>query len=283
MAKIFWLASYPKSGNTWMRVLLTNYLRNAEQPADINKLDGGPIASARTWFDEWAGVEASSLDDDTIEALRPGVYRCMAREEQQTIFMKVHDAWGVTSTGDPLFPPEVTGGVVYILRNPLDMVASCANHWGVTLEKATDNLCNPDFALSRSLDGMADQLRQRLSCWSGHVASWMGASNLPVHLVRYEDLIRKPEETFGAVVRFCCLPHSLERVAKAVAFSTFSELQRQEQIEGFRERPINASDSFFRNGKAGTWREELHPDLVDCIITAHGKTMRCFEYIGDDY
>ena len=46
MGNIYWLASYPKSGNTWMRLLLTNYLRNAGEAADINSLDGGPIASA---------------------------------------------------------------------------------------------------------------------------------------------------------------------------------------------------------------------------------------------
>ncbi|MFM7323346.1 MAG: sulfotransferase, partial [Nodosilinea sp.] len=45
MGNIYWLASYPKSGNTWMRILLTNYLRNADSPAAINSLDGGPIAS----------------------------------------------------------------------------------------------------------------------------------------------------------------------------------------------------------------------------------------------
>ena len=58
---IFWLASYPKSGNTWMRILLTNYMRNADEPADINRLDGGPIASARQVFDDNVGVEASVL------------------------------------------------------------------------------------------------------------------------------------------------------------------------------------------------------------------------------
>ncbi len=63
---IYWLASYPKSGNTWLRTLITNYLRDAETPADINELDGGPIASARLWFDEWVGVEASLLDDTLI-------------------------------------------------------------------------------------------------------------------------------------------------------------------------------------------------------------------------
>jgi aryl sulfotransferase len=66
---IIWLASYPKSGNTWLRVFLTNYLRDGDQPADLNDLDGGPIASARLAFEEAVGVEASDLTQAEIERL----------------------------------------------------------------------------------------------------------------------------------------------------------------------------------------------------------------------
>ena len=151
MGKIIWLASYPKSGNTWMRTLLTNYLRDSDTPADINKLDGGPIASARGWFDEWAGIEASALNDTVIERLRPDVYRCMAGESPDTLYMKVHDAWGRTDSGEALFPADVTGGVVYILRNPLDMARSCAHHWGLDIHKAVEDMCDTEFTTSRSI------------------------------------------------------------------------------------------------------------------------------------
>ena len=282
MAKIFWLASYPKSGNTWMRILLNNYRRNAPEPVDINKLEGGPIASARIWFDEWAGVEASALDDTTIERLRPGVYRCMAREEQETIYMKVHDAWGRTDRGEGLFPADVSGGVVYILRNPLDMAASCANHWGLSVEQAVENLCDPDYAITRTLGGISDQLHQRLGSWSGHVASWLDESDLPVHLVRYEDLKHDAEGFFGQVVRFCGLPWDAERVKRAVAFSDFSELQRQEKANDFRERPPKARGAFFRKGQAGSWREELPAHLVQRLIDVHGESMRRFGYLDEN-
>ena len=46
---IVWLASYPKSGNTWTRAFLTAYLGDEDQAVDINDLEGGPIASSR-WF-----------------------------------------------------------------------------------------------------------------------------------------------------------------------------------------------------------------------------------------
>jgi hypothetical protein len=282
MAKILWLASYPKSGNTWMRILLNNYLRNAQEPADINKLHGGAIASSRVWFDEWVGVEASALDDALIERLRPDVYRCMAREEQETIYMKVHDAWGRTDRGEGLFPADVTDGAIYLLRNPLDMATSCANHWGLSVEQAVINLCNPHYEIARTLGGISDQLHQRLGSWSDHALSWLNDSDLPVHLVRYEDLKRDPEHFFGEVVRFCRLPWDAERVSRAVAFSDFSELQRQESAKGFNERSPKAPGLFFRRGEAGAWREELPVHLVQRLIDAHGETMRRFGYLDEN-
>jgi hypothetical protein len=281
MARIIWLASYPKSGNTWMRILLTNYLRNATEPADINKLGGGPIASERIWFDEWVGVEASALDDATIERLRPDVYRCMAREEKEGLFMKVHDAWKHTDRGEGLFPVDVTAGVVYIIRNPLDMAASCANHWGLSIEKAVERLCDPDYTLSRSLGGLSDQLCQYLGSWSSHAMSWLDDSGLPVHLVRYEDLKRDPQTFFGQIVHFCGLTCDAERVNRAVAFSDFSELQRQENDKGFNERSPKAPGLFFRRGQVGSWREELPTHLVQRLINVHGETMRRFGYLDE--
>jgi aryl sulfotransferase len=283
MGKIMWLASYPKSGNTWLRVLLTNYLRDGDKPADINELTGGPIASARVWFDEWAGVEASALSDGLIERLRPDVYRCLEREATDTLYMKVHDAWGRTDRADPLFPADVTAGVIYILRNPLDLAASCAHHWGVSVNQAVENLCNPVFATSRSLGGLADQLCQSLQSWSGHVRSWLDESGLPILLVRYEDLQRAPTEIFGEVIRFCDLPWDEARVCKAVAFSDFAELQRQEQRQGFRERSAAAPGPFFRRGQAGSWRDELPPDLARRLIRVHAETMQRFRYLDENH
>lgn len=282
MAKIIWLASYPKSGNTWMRVLLTNYLHNSDAPADINKLDGGPIASSRAWFDEWAGIEASAMNDTVIERLRPDVYRCMAGESPGTLYMKVHDAWGRTDRGDALFPEDVTGGAVYILRNPLDMAKSCAHHWGLDIYKAIENMCDPEFAVARSIGGLSDQLRQRMLSWSGHVRSWIDESGLPVHIVRYEDLCQDAEATFAEIVRFCGLLYDEAHVRKAVAFSDFAELQRQEHNKGFRERPVQAPGLFFRRGQAGSWREELPFELAKRLIEAHGEMMKRFGYLDEN-
>jgi aryl sulfotransferase len=172
--------------------------------------------------------------------------------------------------------------VVYILRNPLDMAASCAHHFGVNIEKAVDNLCNPDFAISRSLGGLADQLAQKLHSWSGHVQSWLDESGLPSHVVRYEDLRSDPESTFGEFVRFCGLPFDEDRLRRSVAFSEFSEVQRQELLKGFRECSVKSTGKFFRSGRTGSWRDELPAALVDKLIRCHAQTMRRFGYIDEN-
>ncbi|MBI5307724.1 MAG: sulfotransferase domain-containing protein, partial [Planctomycetes bacterium] len=206
------------------------------------------------------------------------VYRCMAGESPDMIYMKVHDAWGRTDMGVPLFPADVTAGVVYIIRNPLDIVMSAAYHWGSGMEKAVENLCNLNFNISSSSNGLSDQLSQRLRSWSGHVKSWIDESGLPVYPVRYEDMLLNGETTFKGVVRFCGLAGNDERIRKAVAFSDFSELQRQEREKGFRERTAFASGPFFRRGRVSSWREELTPDLVKLeekiFLFSHTKTRR---------
>lgn len=277
--RIVWLASFPKSGNTWTRVLLTNYQRNAEHPADINDLESTPIASARYAFDEATGLESSDMTTAEIERLRPAVYERISAQAQETEFMKVHDAWTRGPDGAPLFPPAATQGVIYLLRNPLDVAVSFSHHSGAEIDRIIAGMNDDGQALALSRRGLDDQLQQKTLGWSGHVRSWVEESGLPVHVVRYEDMLADTDAAFAGMLRFAGIEPDAERVARAVRHSSFEELQHQERASGFRERAKKSTAEFFRKGEAGGWRHVLTPEQTQRVVDAHGDVMQRFGYL----
>lgn len=281
MSSIVWLASYPKSGNTWVRILLANYLSASDEPVDINQLPRWGIATARRTFDEWCGVEASALPAPLVDRLRPAVYRHMAAEAPDDLFMKVHDAWSKSVSGQPVFPPDVTRAVVYVVRNPLDVAVSATSHWHLDPEEMVERMCNPQHRSSVAGERLPDQLEHWVGSWSEHARSWLDRSGLSGHLVRYEDLHADPERALTGILEACRLARDSQRVATAVAFSAFDELQRQERAQGFRERPVAARDQFFRRGMVGAWHDELPEPLARRLTQAHGEMMTRFGYLKD--
>jgi hypothetical protein len=280
-ARITWLASYPKSGNTWVRAFLTSYLRPTAPVADINHLDPPLIAGSRILFDRTVGINAACLLPNEVDALRPAVYRQLAAAATEPLFIKVHDAWRYTSAAEPLFPPEVTHRVIYIVRNPLDVAVSAKHHYGQSSELTVEHMCMPNFALDPwRADAPGLQLQQRVGDWSEHVRGWMQAADVPVHVMRYEDMLFDPWETFAQMLRALDIAVDEAQLATAVAAASFQRLQQQEEESGFRERPIRATAPFFRSGKAESWREELEPALAEQLIATHGRMMQALGYLA---
>ena len=274
MSKIFWIASYPKSGNTWFRAFLTNFLKNAMEPAGINELEGSWICANRRAFDDELGIESSDLSDDEISRFRPEVYRHMAARSPETLFWKIHDAY----RSETLIPSDATGGVVYLVRNPLDVSISFAHHSRWTLDHTIEMMSRDSTMLAGTPGRLSLQLRQELLSWSNHVLSWLDQKAIPVHLVRYEDLCDRPLETFGNAIQFLGMADDPARVSRSASFSSFETLQQQEQLHGFKERPAEL-EFFFRKGKQGAWRDVLTQKQLDRVIRDHGAVMRRTGYL----
>ena len=264
-----------------MRILLTNYLRDADEPAHINALSGGPIASARQVFDDNVGIEASDLTQDEIERYRPYVYEMLSEQADEPLFLKVHDAYTYTPDGIPLLSKAATAGVLYLLRNPLDVAVSFAHHSARSVERMVRKMGEGDFAFVDKPHRLHNQLRQRLLTWSGHVTSWVDEPGLRVLVVRYEDMQADTTATFGGVVRFCGLDYDSKRIAKAVDFSSFDRIQAQEEEHGFGEK-MPLAESFFRKGEVGSWRDRLTEELAAQLVADHGEVMRRFGYLSAD-
>jgi hypothetical protein len=277
LKKIVWLASYPKSGNTWFRVFLSNLFSDSELPVSINELHATPIASSRSLFDDHAGVHSSDLSAEEIEELRPEVYRRVAMEARETVFHKVHDTWRRTPSGQPVFPAEVTKAVLYFIRDPRDVTVSFAFHGSKDPEEMVKEVNDPENAFCKKPKRLYNQLVQPLSDWSGHVKSWVDESELPVHVVRYEDMLSDTFNTFSKALEFAGIEKSGEQIRKAIAASDLKNLSEMEQEVGFKEKPLGMK-AFFREGKAGSWHEHLDKRAVDKLVEKHRIFMERFGY-----
>ena len=280
MSQIVWLASYPKSGNTWLRAFLANFQRNSDTPADINNLEIGGIASNRHNADEALGVECSDLTPEEIDRYRPAVYRSLANGGETALFVKIHDAYTLNSGAEPLIPSDITRAAVYLVRNPLDLSVSFAHHGTKTVDDVIDRMGQETSTLAEHHGRLDFQLRQRLLSWSQHVSSWLDQTAIQLHVMRYEDMYCQPIEAFTGAVRFLGLEHDPDRVRRAVAFSSFEVLRQQELKHGFREKPVEAA-SFFRSGRVGAWREVLTKGQVEHLVRDHRPVMRRFGYLPE--
>ena len=281
--RIAWLASYPRSGNTWTRLLLANFLSAAAEPVDINDIGTampGALYHGRPWFDSMAGISSSDCTEDEAESLRPAVVRSWAREakrEATPLFCKSHEACRDTPAGEPLFPHDVTVGAVYLIRNPLDVAVSWAFYLGD--EGFARSVAYLNARTSRIGGAGSQELRQRLFDWSGNVESWTGAP-FPVLTVRYEDLLADTAGWLGRIASFLRLDGASDhrRLEQAVAHSAFARLHENEDREGFQMRSQYSRTPFFRSGVAGDGRRHLSAAQMRDVLAAHGATMARFGY-----
>lgn len=293
MSDRVWLASYPKSGNTWLRILIGCLSLKDGEVIDINELpERGGIASARLPFDYVTLIDSGLLTHDEIDSLRPRIYEELARgaeddtqEEPQDIspvrFVKVHDAYTLTPSGEPLLAgARGAKSAIVIVRDPRDVAPSLANHNRTTIDDAIEFMNNVDAAFCNKPGRQHNQLRQQLPGWSGHVASWLDQRDLPVHLVRYEDLKQDTVGAMLAAMHFAGLPVTPAEVERAASIAAFENLQEQERETGFSEWQDRGGKGrlFFRRGDMGVWRDELTAEQVSRIESQHAPMMARLGY-----
>lgn len=284
MNKIMWLASYPKSGNTWCRTLISNLTNPDSNDIQINQLKTDGISSSRGAFDQQTLIKSTDLTYAEIDALRPEVYNYQSSQATETLWVKVHDAYTYIqdeSKPTPLFPKLASRGVVYILRNPLDVAVSYAAHNNSTIDQAIISMNNPSHCMSAKLSGVHSQFRQQLLSWSQHVLSWTNQTEIPLLVVRYEDLQTTAIATVTKLAQFCGLNTEQSAIEQTLDKSDFKRLQQQEQEHGFKEKP-QFMQAFFRQGKSGDWRQKLSEQQISTIIEHHGETMRKFGYLAEN-
>jgi hypothetical protein len=281
MGGIVWLASYPKSGNTWMRAFLHNLLTNAKEPVDPNVLDTLTLGNkAAGWYLPYVGgKKMSEVTKEELAKYRPLVHRDFARGSPDSVFVKTHCYLGADDLGVPLITMEYTAGAIYIVRNPLDVCISMTHHFGCTIDEAIDYLA---FVRNSMGGGDEESVMEPLSTWSIHVESWTGKPNPRLIVVRYEDMLDQPFVAFGNVCRFLGIRPPHERLERAIKFSSFEMLRKLEEQKGFKERSETA-ERFFREGRKEQWRQKLSEAQIRRVVDSHRVQMARFNYVPEGY
>ncbi len=277
MGNILWLASYPKSGSTWIRAFLANIVANRPTPLPLSELPNyGRLEADPELYSRVAGKPSTQLSFDELCALRPAVAAAIVAEAPRTVFVKTHSMAGVHD-GTPLITPQGTAGAIYVVRNPLDVAISMSHHFAIDLDAAIDYL-GDERAATENSDLFVTEF---LGSWSHHVKSWADGESDRVIIVRYEDLIEKPAKAFGRVAKLVGV-EDRARISRAIDHASFASLSSMEKKDGFVEVPIKGK-RFFRSGKINQWREALTRDQIRRIIGQHREQMQRFKYIPAGY
>jgi hypothetical protein len=187
---IIWIASYPKSGNTWVRTFLHNLLRElsgqTEGAQDINRLhERTAWETAAPRFEQILGKPITEASEAEIARARPEVQRRLAAGRRAPFLVKTHLCLG----NDHRYPTinlDATLAAIYIVRSPLDVAISYAHHSDRSLDSIILHMATPGLKTK----GQDRRAYEVMGSWSQHVASWMGMTGRPVHLMRYEDLLQ---------------------------------------------------------------------------------------------
>lgn len=259
LQRILWIASYPKSGNTWIRLMLAHLFLPKDVEVDINTIHRFTTSDQRQdFFDRAHGGPFATTDPSVWIKTRQRAIRLIAASKPPHHFVKTHSKIG-RFEGLPLIPPEVTAGALYLMRNPFDVAISYARHQSVGIDEIVTIMGDPE-----ATNGRSTGILESVGRWDDHIRDWLGAPGLRLHKMRYEDMLADTETEMRRLFGFLGAKVTDGALRRAIRKTRFSELQKQEKTKGFSERP-EKMQQFFHSGTAGGWRETLTPAQIGRI------------------
>ncbi|WP_321327382.1 sulfotransferase domain-containing protein [uncultured Parasphingorhabdus sp.] len=275
--RLVWLASYPKSGNTWVRAILSALSVDSADMFDINAMvgRGGPVSPNE--FEDIMGVCWSELSIRERQDLLPEFTAELARGVRGIEYHKTHMEFKWSPSGRPVFDGREGAVAVYIARDPRQVVISHAHFFGTGIAESAEIMNDPNRRTS-----LGDpEIHESVGRWTDHVTGWIGQNHIPVLVVQYEALKADPYRAVRKILDFVGVDFCADTIESAIAATRFDRLQNLEREEGFNQRST-ATDRFFRNGTSDEWREVLTTEQQRQIERDQEAGMRLLGYLTDD-
>ena len=282
---IFWISSYPKSGNTWLRILLSSYYFTKDGFYDESVLKNIDQFPQKKFFDEFN--YDPRVVTDTIKFWIKAQEKI--NQDKKLRFFKTHNAFGTLNNFD-FTNKDNSIGCVYVVRDPRNVITSLKNFYEMNDDQAFKWITNKNqyiYDVNKfEKDGYSDF--QFISSWDTNFESWKVQKKIPIKIIRYEDLLNQTFKVVSEVITFINQTTdnnekiNKNKIKNVINSSSFSKLQDKEKNEGFSEAPKSKGGDkkipFFNLGPKNNWKIILNDDLKDKLNNIFKKKLEGLSY-----
>ena len=277
---IFWIASYPKSGNTWLRALLSSYYYTKDGKYDQN------FIKKIGQFPEKKHFKSFEYDKNIITGTTK--YWLKAQEkinlDKNLKFFKTHNMFGALNNSQ-FTDNKNSIGAIYIIRDPRNVITSLKNHYELDDDKALKWMVNKENYIYEidnfEKDGYGNF--QFIGSWNMNYKSWKIQNKIPIKIIKYEDLLSETFVVFKDIIEFINKitlnkeKINIDKLKNSVRSTFFDKLKNDEEKNGFPESIISKKDKkkipFFYLGPKNDWKKILNNKLKYKINSIYEKEL----------
>ena len=278
---IIWLASYPKSGNTWVRSFLSAYYYTNDGKFSFDLLKKIKQFPSKEFFD----MKLRDVDEASKSWL---IAQKRIKENKQTIFLKTHNIYGAYK-GNSFTSEEFTAGAIYIVRDPRNVLTSMMNHYSLNESEALRMISSiyRNLRDENDVDNYASY--SFISSWSNNYNSWKKSKNIKKLFIKYEDLENDAYNSFSKIINFANNLIKKEKnidykkFVSSIETTKFDLLKKKEEKEGFHEAVYSLKEKkikpFFNLGNENKYKKLLKKETSKSIEDIFEKEMKELGYL----
>ena len=279
---IIWIASYPKSGNTWLRSLLSTYYFSKDGKFNFQILNNIKSFPSSSYFEKYSDnfSEPESTAKYWISEQRS------INLDKRIKFLKTHNAL-CKIDGHSFTDENNSIGAIHIVRDPRNVLTSLSNHYQIKKSDALEFMLQERKAIVEKKDNRYLGFNPLFS-WSIHEKSWSECNKFPVLTIRYEDLQLETFVTFKKVISFISKltnkknSFKREKAKKTISSCEFNKLKKLENEVGFNEaissKLTGEKIKFFNLGKDNDYKKLLGKDLIEKMNSLFKEQIKKYEY-----
>ena len=254
---IIWISSYPKSGNTWLRSLISSYYFTEDGNFKFEALKNISQFPQKKYFKEKID-RPGKVSSYWLSAQREIV------KDKKVKFLKTHNSL-LAINGNQFTSPQYTIGAINIIRDPRNILTSLCNHYELTYDEGISFMNNDRKSIIDPNEKSEYSDFQYLSSWSNHVSSWTKTNQFRKMVIKYEDLAIDPYKVFRDIIVFINTLSNFEnkidekKLENCLRTTEFETLKAKENENGFLESIIsqkkNKQIKFFNLGFKNKWKD----------------------------